>query len=438
MSKDTFYSAVDIGSSKIYSVVARIGTEGELKVLGTGLVPSQGVQKGRVENIEEVRAAVSASLEEAQRYVGRGIISGAYVSVNGTHISCLNTKNMVENPNDIDGDLADGLDPALVDKLIELTAPEVDPSQEIIHLIPMGYLVDGLALVRNPSGLHAKEVEVESHVVLGDSAVLRNTLKVLDSNRVGVGSLVQSSLAAAEATLTGDEREMGAVLVDIGGGTTGIMIYRQGTPWHSSMIPVGGNQLTRDLAVAMRVPFYVAEEIKVKAGAAMPEWVQVSEEVVVPGFEGQPRRVVKRRDLSEPLHDRVMEILKMVLLRVRESGLRHIPSGGLVFTGGGAQLDGLCKLAQETFGVPARLAYPSGIAGLPSELQKPSASVVVGLLLWGIKHYGQKRTYNNVRNADRSRHMEKTRNGKKGGGFRSLISGRKKEEQKKPEEVTVE
>ncbi len=433
LSKDTFYSAVDIGSSKIYSVVARIGTEGELKVLGTGQVPSQGVQKGRIENIEEVRAAVSASIEEAQRYLGKGVISGVYASVNGSHISCLNTKNMVENPNDIDD-----LDPTLVDKLIESATPEVDPSQEIIHMIPMGYVVDGLALVRNPAGLHAKEVEVESHVVVGDSATLRNTLKVLDSNRVGVGSLVQSSLAAAEATLTGDEREMGAVVVDIGGGTTDVMIYRQGTPWYSSMIPVGGNQLTRDLAVAMRVPFYVAEEIKVKSGAAMPEWVQLSEEVVVPGFEGQPRRVVKRRDLSEPLHDRVMEILKMVLLRVRQAGLRHIPSGGLVFTGGGAQLDGICGLAHQTFGVPVRLAHPRGIAGLPSELQKPSASVVVGLLLWGIKHYGQKRTYNNVRNADRSRHMEKSGNGKKGGGFRSLITGRKKEEQKKPEEVTVE
>ena len=433
LSKDTFYSAVDIGSNKVYSVVARIGTEGELKVLGTGLVPSQGVQKGRIENIEEVRVAVSASIEEAQRYVGKGVISGVYVGVNGAHITCLNTKNVVENPNDIDD-----LDPTLVDQLIESAAPEVNPTQEIIHMIPMGYVVDGLALVRNPAGLHAKEVEVESHIVLGDAAILRNTLKVLDSDRVGVGSLVLSSLASAEATLTGDEREMGAVLVDIGGGTTDITIYRQGTPWYSSMIPVGGNQLTRDLAVAMRVPFYIAEEIKVKAGAAMPELVQLSEEVVVPGFEGQPRRVVKRRALSEPLHDRVMEILKMVLLRVRESGLRHIPSGGLVFTGGGAQLPGLCELARQTFGVPVRLAYPRGIAGLPSELQKPNASVVVGLLLWGIKHYGQKRTYRNGRNVERPRQVEKSRNGKKGGGFRSLLTGRKKEGQKVAEEVIVD
>ena len=416
MSKETFYSAVDIGSSKVFSVVARIGAEGELKVLGTGLVPSQGVQKGSIENIDEVRVAVRDSLEEAQRYVGRGIVSGVYAGVSGSHISCLNTKDVLENPSD-----ADDLDSTQVEKLLQAAAPKVDSSQEILHMIPIGYEVDGLTSVRNPTGLHARQVQVESHVVLGDSATLMNTVKAVQSNRVDVRSLVLSSLASAEATLTADEKEMGAVLVDIGGGTTDVIVYRQGNPWFSSVIPVGGNQLTRDLAVAMRIPFYLAEELKCKWGNAMPELVKPDEEVVVPGFQGQPRRVVKRQSLCEPLQERSVEMLKMILLKIRQAGLRQIPTGGLVITGGCAELQGLRTLTLDTVGGPVRIAQPMGIAGLPTQLQKPNASTAVGLLLWGIKHHGLKRRYGD---------HERNHGGKR--SLRQLLMGRKKEEQAIP------
>ena len=416
MSKETFYSAIDIGSSKVFSIVARIGAEGELKVLGTGLVPSQGVQKGRIENIDEVRVAVSESLEEAQRYIGRGVVSGMYAGVSGSHITCLNTKELLDNPSD-----ADDLDSTRVEKLLQSAAPQIDPSREILHMIPIGYEVDGLTSVRNPTGLHARQVQVESHVVMGDSATLMNTVKAVQSNRVSVRSLVLSALASAEATLTADEKEMGAVLVDIGGGTTDVIIYRQGNPWYSSVIPVGGNQLTRDLAVGMRIPFYLAEEIKVKWGNALADHVKPDEEVVVPGFQGQPRRVVKRRLLCEPLQERTVEMLKMILLRVRQAGLRQLPTGGLVITGGCAELQGLRQLTLDTVGGPVRIAHPMGIAGLPTQLQKPNASAAVGLLLWGIKHHGQTRTYGN---------NERNHGGKR--SLRELLMGRKKEDHKVP------
>ena len=259
--------------------------------------------------------AVRSSLEESQRYIGRGVISGVYVGVSGTHITCLNTKEFVNYPGDINHIGADQLR-----ELIESAFPEVEETQEVLHIIPIGYQVDGLSAVRNPVGLHAGQVEVEAHVVLGDAAVLRNTVKAVEASKVSVKSLVVHSLASAEATLTGDEREMGVVLVDIGGGTSDVMIYRQGNPWFSSVIPVGGNQLTRDLAVAMRIPFYVAEEVKVKWGHALPEVVPAEDEVVVPSFQGQPRRIVKRRSLGEPLQARLVELLKLVLLRVRQAG----------------------------------------------------------------------------------------------------------------------
>jgi|TARA_B100000809_G_scaffold242529_1_gene266704 cell division protein FtsA len=388
LSKETFYTAVDIGSNKVCSIVARVGAEGDLKILGTGMVTSQGMQKGRIDNIDEVKVAVKSSLEEAQRYIGRGVISGVYAGVSGSHISCLNTKDMMENPS-ADEDIG----PQHLDQLIRSSFPKVDPSQEILHMIPIGYEVDGMEAVRNPAGLHAKHINVESHVVMGDAATLRNTVKAIEASRVSVRSLVVESLASAESTLTGDEKEMGAVLVDIGGGTIDLMIYRQGNPWYSAVIPVGGNQLTRDLAVAMRIPYFLAEDIKLKWGNALPELVRADEEVVVPSFQGQPRRIAKRKDLCEPLHARTVEMLKQILLRVRQSGLRQLPTAGLVITGGCAELPGIRELALKTLGGSVRLAYPQGIAGLPTQLQKASTSTAVGLLLWGIKHQGERRSY---------------------------------------------
>ena len=390
MSKETFYTSVDIGSNKVCSIVARVGAEGDLKILGTGMVTSQGMQKGRIDNIDEVKVAVKSSLEEAQRYIGRGVISGVYAGVSGTHISCLNTKDMMENPS-----ADDDIGPQHLDQLIRSSFPKVDPSQEILHMIPIGYEVDGMEAVRNPAGLHAKQINVESHVVMGDAATLRNTVKAVEASRVSVKSLVVESLASAESTLTGDEKEMGAVLVDIGGGTIDLMIYRQGNPWYSAVIPVGGNQLTRDLAVAMRIPYFLAEDIKLKWGHALPELVRADEEVVVPSFQGQPRRIARRRDLCEPLQARMVEMLKQILLQVRQSGLRQLPNAGLVITGGCAELPGIRELALKTVGGPVRLAYPQGIAGLPTQLQKASTSTAVGLLLWGIKHQGERRSYSN-------------------------------------------
>ena len=390
MARDTFYTAIDIGNSKVASVVARVGTEGELKILGTGIVQSQGMHKGRIERIEEVRTAVSSSLTEAQRYIGRGVVAGVYVGVSGTHLICMNTKNLVDNP----GDVSD-VNAHLLDQLIQASFPHVDRTQEILHVIPISYDVDGVAGIRNPVGLHADQVQVEAHVVLGDALTLKNTVKAVEANRVKVKSLVLQSLAAAEATLTGDEREMGTVFVDIGSGTTDLIIYRQGSPWYSAVIPVGGNQLTTDLQVALGTSFYLAEEIKIKWGHAIPEMVRGDEEVVIPSYQGQPKRVVQRRAIGEPLHARVLELLKLVLLRVRQSGLRQIPPGGLVISGGCAEMAGIQQLAQKTVGGPVRIGYPSGIAGLPAQLRKPAFSAVVGLLLWGIKHQGERRPYRN-------------------------------------------
>ena len=390
MARDTFYTAVDLGNSKVASIMARVGTEGELKILGTGIVSSQGMHKGRIERIDEVQTAVRSSLEEAQRYIGRGVVAGVYAGVSGTHLTCINTKDTIDNP----GEVRD-INAHLLDQLIQSSFPHVDRNQEILHIIPISYDVDGLSGMRNPVGLHADKVQVEAHVVLGDAMTLKNTVKAVESGRVSVKSLVLQSLASAEATLTGDEREMGAVFVDIGSGTTDLIIYRKGSPWYSSVIPVGGDNLTKDLSVALGITVYLAEEVKIKWGHAMPELLRGDEEVVIPSFQGQPRRVVRRQMIGEPLQERMVELLKLIVLKVRQSGLREFPPGGLVITGGCAELAGIRELAKKTLGGPVRIAYPSGIAGLTTQLRKPAYSAAVGLLLWGIKHQGEKRPYRN-------------------------------------------
>ena len=387
MARDTFYTAVDIGTDKVTSIMARVGSEGELKVLGTGVVTSEGIQKGRIENIEEVKETVRASLEEAQRYIGKGTTTGVYTSVTGTHLTSLNTKEVVDNPDDV-GDITN----KLLDRLLRGSFPEVGPNQEVLHVIPIGYHVDGMSGIRNPVGLHGNLVEVEAHVVMGDAATLKNTVKVIEANKASVKSMVLHSLASAEATLSGDEREMGVVLVDIGGGTTDIAIYRQGHPWYSAVIPVGGSQLTRDLAVALKTPMNMTEEMKIKWGSVVPESIPSDQEVVIPSFQGQPKHSLPRRILCEPLNARMMELIKLIVLKVRQSGLREFPPGGIVLTGGGAEMTGLTELVQKTLGGQVRIAYPEGIAGLPAQLRKPAFSAAVGLLLWGIKHQGETRS----------------------------------------------
>lgn len=411
MARDTFYTAIDIGSDKVTSVVARVGGEGELKVLGTGVVPSEGVQKGRIENLAEAQGAVANSLAEAQRYVGKGVVAGGvYASISGTHLTCLNTKEALDNPEN-----PGNISAQLMDKLLQRSFPESYADSIPLHVIPTGYTVDGMSGVRNPMGLHGNQVEVEAHVVLGEAAVLRNTTRAVEANRVELKSLVLESFASSEATLTADEREMGVMLLDIGGGTTDVVIYRQGNPWYSAVVPLGGQQLTRDLSVALRSPLHTAEEIKVKWGSVFPDGVPAEDQIALPSFQGQPKRVVARKDVAGPLSARMYEIIKLALVSVRQSGLRELPTGGMVVTGGSAEIQGLVQAVSQMVGGPVRIGYPDGIIGLPAQLRKPAFSAAVGLLLWGIKHQDESQA-SRVR---RSRNAGKPRAARSGGWWGS-------------------
>lgn len=388
--RDTFYTAIDIGTSKVTVLVSRVGTEGDLKVFGTGVIPSAGIQKGRVENIEDARATVHDAMAEAKRYVGETGLTGVYVSVSGSHITSTNRREILDNQASLED-----ISTKMLDSMLRGSFPRVQEGQQILHVIPMGYTVDGLSGVRNPLGLAGKQIEVDSHVVMGDAVVLQNSIKAVESREVFVKSLVLQGIASAEATLTGDEREMGVVMLDIGAGTTDVVVYRQGSPWFSDVLPVGAHSLTRDLAAAMGSSLQVAEEIKVGQGSVYPESISDDDTVEIPDMKEHWQRPIPRRALAEPLNARMIEILKMALTRMKHAGMQDWPIGGMVLTGGGAQMEGLPELVQEMVGGPVRVGYPYGISGLPVELRKPTFSAAVGLLLWGIKHQDSVQEMNN-------------------------------------------
>jgi len=389
MTKETFYTGIDIGTTKVCTLIARVGEEGELKVVGVGEAASQGVHKGQVGDIMETRQAVQKSLEESKRYLGNKI-SWAYVSISGSHISCMDSTGRFQQSNG-----EDTISHRNVESLINSSYPKLTNDQEVLHVIPRTYDTDGAKGVRNPVGLHAKTLEVKSHVVLGGAPAVKNILKAVKRSGISVKSLVLAPLAAAEACLTEDEREMGVVLVDIGGGTTDIAVFNEGSLSYTAILPVGGNQLTRDLSVALSIPFYFAEELKIRWGHALLETADSSKEVMLPTFQRREPRTVSRREVCNPLYERLSETVKLVLLKLRGAGMRALPPGGIVFTGGTAEIRGLTELGKKLVGGPIRIAYPLNAYGLPNELKSPTYSTSLGTLLWGIKHHGEKRAYGN-------------------------------------------
>ena len=390
MANDILYTAIDLGTSKIATVIGRIGHSGYLKVVGMGSVPSQGIRQGMVEDPQQASNAIKESVDEARRYLGRRHPTWAYTCVTGEHITSLNTEAELNGSKD-NGNIT----PRDIHHLIQSSYPEVSDGAEVLHVIPMEYEVDGFKGVRNPLGLHADRLKVESHIVLSEKEPSRDVLHLIKNSKLVPRSLVAQSLAAGEAVLTEDERELGVVLMDMGAGTVDLTIYRSGNPWYSAVIPVGGSHMTNDLAAALGVPFYYAEELKLKWGNAYHDTASANREIMLPGRQGEPTRTVSQEELCLPLRDRLEEMVRLGLLRVKQAGLRELPPAGLVITGGCAEMPGFESMVRLIADAPVRVAPPHNLPGLPSALLKPSYAATVGTLLWGIKHQGRQRPYAN-------------------------------------------
>jgi cell division protein FtsA len=375
--------ALDIGTTKICTLVAEVSPppDNTLRIVGVGTVPAKGIRKGVVVNVGEVTAAITDSIHRAERTSGYEVAS-AYVGLAGSHISAMNSRGVVAISR---GDR--GIRPVDVERALEAArAIDIPPNREILHIIPRDFTVDGDAGVRDPLGMQAYRLEVEAHIVTGSTPSIRNLVKCAQNAGIYIDALVLEPLASGESALTDIEREMGVALVDIGGGTTDIAIFIEGSIWHTVVLSTGGEQITNDIAVGLRTPFSLAEEIKIKYGHALPDMVMPEEMIKVTAFGEEGQQQIPRQFLAEIIEARAEEMLEMVLKEIKRSGYDGLLPAGIVLCGGTAELPGLRDLARRVLNLPARIGEPQNLRGLVDTLQSPAFATSVGLLEWGVRH----------------------------------------------------
>ena len=372
------FAAIDIGTTKVCTVVAEI-VGGEIRILGTGVGPSAGITKGMVDNIHAAIEAIASSVERAERASGTRILS-AHVGIAGAHISSMNSRGIVAiaDPRHpiTDSDVQRALESARI--------VNIPNNREVLHVVPRYYVVDGQDHVIDPLGMFGSRLDVETHVVTAGSSAMHNLMQCVEGAGVRVDSLILEPLASAEAVVDQEELEQGVVLCDIGGGTTDLAVFVQGAVVHTAVRPVGGQNMTKDLVVALRVPQPAAEQAKRKYGHAIPSMVE-DEEVEIDAFGADGTKLVRRRLIAEVLQARTEELMEMVLMEVRRATQHDMLSAGLVLTGGAASLPGIELLAEEVVGLPARIGRPHHLAGLSDMLHDPAYATSVGLLRWAMK-----------------------------------------------------
>lgn len=392
MAKDNVMAAIDVGSTKVCTLVGEYDRDGEVQIVGVGINPSRGLRKGMVVNIDETVESIAESVEKAERSSGYKIVS-AQVGIAGGHISSLNNRGVVAVSRSdriiSEDDVARAIESA--------RTINIPSNREIIHVIPRSYTIDGQDGVKNPVGMYGFRLDVEAHIVTGAVTSIQNLTKCVQKVGVEVEDLVLQPIASAEAVLTQEEKEMGVILADMGGGTTDIGVFIEGAIWHTCVLPVAGHHLSNDIAIGLRTPFAVAEEIKARYGHAFPSSIDPEAKIDVATFGGDANRPILTRHLSEIIEARVEEILEMILVEIKRSGYEGLLPAGLVLTGGTANLPGIDILAREVTQSPVRVGCPIGVSGLVEGLDNPAYATSVGLLLWGLKnrahsgngHYGQ-------------------------------------------------
>lgn len=397
MARDKILVGLDIGTSKIATLIGSIGLDSHLNIIGVSVVSSRGIRKGQVVDIEEATRAITESLESAERMAGYSV-SKAYVSVGGSHITCQNSHGVVAVA-EPDKEIVK----TDVDRVIEAAkAVSLPSSREILHVLPRGFMVDSQEGVKDPVGMTGVRLEVDTHLITGGVTADRNLAKCVSEVGVDVEALVFGGLASSRAVLTETEKELGVVLVDIGAGTTDICLYLEGSLAFSSVIPVGAKNITNDLAIGLRVSLESAEKIKLALGQKQKEMITLEpkEEKGLPaGRQGEDEidlsflklpeevnKVSKRTLVDGIIKPRLNEIFAMVGLEIKKSGFGGLTPGGIILTGGGAQTIGIAEAAKRNLAMPVRIGLPLDLSGLVDEIQNPSFAASVGLLQFGAEN----------------------------------------------------
>jgi cell division protein FtsA len=372
--------AMDIGSSKICTLVGEADEAGVLRILGVGVVPARGIRRGVVVNIAEATDAIRASVERAERTSGYQI-RRAIVGIAGPYVYSVNSKGTASV---LRGER--GITPADVQRAVENARVIAIPhSREILHVLPRAFTVDGQEGIRDPIGMYGFRLEAEVHIVTAEVGPLANLRRCIESAQIEVEEFVLSPLASAEAVITEGEREMGVALVDIGAGTTDLAVFVEGSVAYTTVIPVGGQHITNDLAYGLHVPAPVAEEIKIRHGHALAAAIPAEEQITVQGFGDNGPVTFSCREMAEIIEARVQEIFQLVLGELRKSGYERLLPAGLVLCGGTALLPGIREVAREHTGMPVRIGMPWDLGGLAETLRSPAFATAVGLLRWGLR-----------------------------------------------------
>ncbi len=368
---------LDIGTTKVIAIVAEILPEGRLQVVGMGSHPSRGLKKGVVVNIESTVNSIQRALEEAE-LMADCKISEVYTGIAGSHIKSFNSHGMVP----IKDKEVTQLD---VDRVIETArAVNIPTDQQILHILPQEYLVDGQEDVREPLGMSGVRLEVKVHIVTGAVSAAQNIIKCVRRCGLEVRELVLQPLASAMAVLTDDEKDLGVAVVDIGGGTTDIAVFTQGAIRHTAVIPIAGDQITNDIALALRTPLKDAEDVKIAHGCALRQLAGVHDMLEVPSVGERGARQMSRQLLADVIEPRVLELYEMVQAELRRSGFEELMRSGIVITGGSAAMQGMVELGEEVFHMPVRLGLPRYEGGLSDVMYNARYATGVGLLLAGL------------------------------------------------------
>ena len=375
--EDRTIVGIDIGTTKICTLVARVEDDDTLRIMGVGIEPSRGMKRGVMINLEDATKAIARSVEKAQRSSGYEIRS-AWVSLAGSHVSSINSKGTAG----VNGGIIRESD---IHRALESAQSVAIPhNREVIHVIQRGFSIDGQNGISHPVGMHGYRMEVEAHIITASETTVENIRQATEAAGVQVLQFVLNPLASGEVVLTETERQLGVMVCDIGGGTTDLAIYINSDVWHTMVISVGGSLITSDIAHGLRLSLNQAEEVKKKYGHALSSEV-VSEELFSVRAFGEDNPVqMNRRDLAYIIEARVEEIFRFVLQEIKRSGYDGLMPAGIVLTGGSSLLPGIRKLGAEVLGLPVRIAQPENLYGLVDQLYSPAYSTSVGLLHWAL------------------------------------------------------
>jgi cell division protein FtsA len=373
---------LDIGTSKIVVAVAEVLPEGRLEIIGMGSHPSRGLKKGVVVNIEATVNAIQRALEEAE-LMADCKITHVYTGIAGSHIRSINSHGMVPIREK-------EVTQADVDRVIETArAVNIPTDQQILHVLPQEFVIDGQEDVKEPLGMNGVRLEVKVHIVTGAVSAAQNIIKCVRRCGLEVIDLVLQPLASSYAVLNEDEKELGVCLVDIGGGTTDIAVFTHGAIRHTAVIPIAGDQITNDIAMALRTPPKDADELKLRHGCALRQLAEARDMIEVPGLGDRPPRMLSRQTLAEVIEPRVEELYTLVQAELRRSGFEELLSSGIVITGGSSAMQGMVELGEEVFHMPVRMGAPQYSGGLSELVTSPRYATAVGLLLMGLEHMKQ-------------------------------------------------